>query len=56
MLIKRKFVFLKKRRTKHNFEWFINTDKIEEVEKFCYQGVIFSKTGNLKLAVEYGKP
>jgi len=41
-------VFFEKRRTKHNFEWFINNDKIEEVEQFCYLGVIFSKTGNLK--------
>jgi len=40
MLTKRKFVFFEKRRTKHNFEWFINNDKFEEVEKFCYLRVI----------------
>ena len=43
-----KVCVFEKRRTKHNFEWFINNDKIEEVEFFCYLGVIFSKTGNLK--------
>ena len=44
--------FLKKRRNRYNFEWFIHTDKIEEVVNCCYLRVLFSKTGNLKLAVK----
>ena len=49
---KTKVCVFETRRTKHNFEWFINNDTIEEVEKFSYLGVIFSTTGNLKLAVK----
>ena len=32
---KTKVCVFEKRRTKHNFEWFINNDKIEEVETFA---------------------
>jgi hypothetical protein len=47
---KTKICVFEKRKTNHNFEWNINNEKIEEVDNFCYLGLKFVKTGNLRFA------
>ena len=49
-VIKTKICDFKKRKTNHDFEWNINNEKIEEVDNFCYLGIKFVKTGNLRVA------
>ena len=41
-----------KRKQRHNFEWFINNETIEEVDNFTYLGVKLVKNGNLRFAVK----
>ena len=49
---KTKICVFEKRKQLHNMEWFINNQKVEEVDYFYYLGVKFVKTGNLRFAVK----
>lgn len=49
---KTKVCIFEKRKQRHNFVWTINNEQIEEVEQFCYLGIMFTKNGNLHQAVK----
>ena len=45
---KTKVYIFEKRKQRHNYEWFIDNDKLEIVDNFCYLGIRFYYTGNIK--------
>ena len=49
---KTKMCVFEKRKQRHNLEWFINNETIEEVDHCTYLGVKLVKTGNLRFAVK----
>ena len=49
---KTKMCVFEKGKQRHNFEWFINNENIEEVDHFTYLGVKLVKTGNVRFAVK----
>ena len=48
MLLKQEIVFLKKRKSHHNFVWPINGDRVDIVDSFVYLGLKLHYTGNMK--------
>ena len=52
MSVKQRFVFLKKRKQIHDFNFVINGEKLEIVDSFTYLGIKFTHTGNLSQAVK----
>ena len=49
---KTKVCIFEKRKQVNRFEWVINGDKLEKVDSFCYLGILFHHTGNLKHAIK----
>jgi hypothetical protein len=49
---KTKICIFEKRKTVSDFQWYIYNNKIEIVDTFCYLGVVFKHTGNLKDAAK----
>jgi hypothetical protein len=49
---KSKVCICEKRKQSYSFEWFINGEKLEIVDHFCYLGVNFIYTWNMKNAIK----